>query len=125
NRINLSTTAKTIPIAHKVVTTRHSHQRRNSKWRCNGHMLQTITAVVSYGINCIITDYVTITSTPPRIAKIISILVKIAMAAIVAPKLNEPVSPINTLAGCALNTKKPNNAPTTVKANIVTNSNSG
>ena len=36
------------------------------------------------------------------------------------PKANEPVSPINTFAGFALNTKNPSTAPTTAIQNIAT-----
>ncbi|MNP65317.1 hypothetical protein D3C76_1608970 [compost metagenome] len=40
-----------------------------------------------------------------------SLFVTIAIAPIAPPIPNEPVSPINTLAGWALNTRKPSTAP--------------
>ncbi len=45
---------------------------------------------------------------------------RIAIAAITPPSANDPVSPINTLAGWALNTRNPSNAPTALRANKVT-----
>src|SRR5699024_12109150 len=48
----------------------------------------------------------------------ISNLLKIAIAAIDPPNANEPVSPIKTLAGYALKTKNPSNAPTVAKEKI-------
>ena len=43
-----------------------------------------------------------------------------AIDEITPPKSNEPVSPINTLAGCKLNIKNPNIAPITQLANTDT-----
>ena len=60
------------------------------------------------------------TNTPPIIIRIISIFVKIAIAAIAPPNANEPVSPINTFAGWALKTKNPSTAPTTATEKIAT-----
>ena len=46
---------------------------------------------------------------------VISWLVIIAIDASVAPKDNDPVSPINTLAGLVLKNKNPSNDPTKIK----------
>ena len=45
-----------------------------------------------------------------------------ATLASVAPSESEPVSPINTLAGLVLNTKKPSNEPTNTKQKIAISS---
>ncbi len=58
------------------------------------------------------------TKTPPMITSKISIFVKIATALIAPPSASEPVSPINTFAGCALNTRNPKTAPTTATQKI-------
>src|SRR5690606_4127005 len=71
------------------------------------------------------TDNVSMTKTPPMIAKMISNFIKIATAASAAPSANDPVSPMNTFAGWALNTRNPNNAPTTANANTMMELNCG
>ena len=40
-----------------------------------------------------------------------------AIAEIIPPSIKDPVSPINTFAGCKLNIKNPNVAPTAILAN--------
>ncbi|MNP33986.1 hypothetical protein D3C76_1272510 [compost metagenome] len=57
------------------------------------------------------TDRISITKIPPMITNRSSVLVTIATAPIAPPIPREPVSPINTLAGCALYTRKPSTAP--------------
>ena len=47
-------------------------------------------------------------------------LVKSAIEAIAPPSASEPVSPMNTLAGWALKTRKPSTAPTTATEKIAT-----
>ena len=51
------------------------------------------------------------TNKPPVIAKTISCLVIIPIAPNDPPSAKDPVSPINILAGGALNHKKPKHAP--------------
>jgi len=58
-----------------------------------------------------ITEKVSKTNKPPAIANTISCLTIIAIDPIVAPKASEPVSPINTFAGGALNQRNPKAAP--------------
>ena len=65
-----------------------------------------------------IDDSVSSTNTPPITASDNSCLVSIAIEASVAPNAKLPVSPINTLAGCVLYTKKPNKLPQRIKQNI-------
>ena len=50
-----------------------------------------------------------------------SYLVTIATAPNVAPRASDPVSPINTLAGFKLKTKKPSNDPIKIKQKIAIN----
>ena len=59
-----------------------------------------------------ITETVSKTNNPPIIAKTISCLTIIAMAANEPPNDNDPVSPIKILAGGALYHRKPKQAPT-------------
>ena len=58
-----------------------------------------------------ITETASKTNKPPVIAKTISCLVIIPTVPKDPPKANDPVSPINILAGGALNHKKPKHAP--------------
>ena len=51
---------------------------------------------------------------PPITTSNNSVLVKIAIAAKAPPNANEPVSPINTLAGFTLYTKKPRHTAATI-----------
>ncbi|MOA33192.1 hypothetical protein D3C78_1544640 [compost metagenome] len=60
---------------------------------------------------CNTTDSISITKIPPITKNSSSLFVTIAIAAIAPPMPREPVSPINTLAGCALNTRNPSTAP--------------
>ena len=57
------------------------------------------------------TDIVSKTNSPPAIAKTISCFTIKEIDPNVAPNANDPVSPINTLAGGALNHKKPSADP--------------
>ena len=65
-------------------------------------------------ITWIITDNASITKMPPITTSNNSVLVKIAMAAKAPPKAKEPVSPMNTLAGFTLYTKKPRHTAATI-----------
>ena len=67
---------------------------------------------------CIITDKVSKTGTSAIIINSNGIFIYRAIAEITPPNNNEPVSPINTLAGCRLNIKNPNTAPTTTLPKI-------
>lgn len=67
-----------------------------------------------------ITERVSMTNTPPIIIRMISSFNKTATVAIAPPSASEPVSPMNTFAGCALKTKKPRSAPTTATAKMDT-----
>ena len=58
------------------------------------------------------TEAVSKTNSPPMIAKTISCLTIIAIAASDPPKESEPVSPIKILAGGALYQRKPKHEPT-------------
>ncbi|MNC44110.1 hypothetical protein D3C75_930060 [compost metagenome] len=60
---------------------------------------------------CKTTDSISMTNTPPITTKSSSLLVTMAIAPIAPPMPKEPKSPINTLAGWALNTRKPSTAP--------------
>ena len=73
----------------------------------------------------IITDAVSKTNSPPTIAKTISCLTTIAIAAKEPPKDNEPVSPIKIFAGGALYQRKPRQAPTTEPQKIDSSPTSG
>jgi hypothetical protein len=56
------------------------------------------------------------TNTPPTRASTISCLQPMASAAMQPPSASEPVSPMNILAGCALNQRKPRLAPASAMA---------
>ena len=60
---------------------------------------------------CTITDTASKTKSPPVIAKTISCFVTTPTAPKEPPRAREPVSPINILAGGALNHKNPIEAP--------------
>ena len=68
-----------------------------------------------------ITDTASKTNNPPIIAKTISCFVATAIEPIAPPTDKEPVSPINTIAGGALNHKKPKPDPISA-AHIIDNS---
>ena len=60
---------------------------------------------------CTITDIVSNTNRPPIMIKTNSCLEAEALTPITPPRDNEPVSHIKTIAGGALNHKKPNTEP--------------
>ena len=72
-----------------------------------------------------ITETVSKTNRPPIIARTISCLTIIAIAAKEPPKDNEPVSPIKIFAGGALYQRKPRQAPTMEPQNIESSPTSG
>ena len=76
-------------------------------------------------ITCIITETVSRTNNPPIMAKTISCLTIIAIAANEPPKERDPVSPINIFAGGALYQRKPKHAPTIEPQNIESSPTSG
>ena len=76
-------------------------------------------------ITCIITDTVSKTNKPPIIAKTISCLTIIAIAAKDPPSESEPVSPIKIFAGGALYQRKPKQDPTIEPQNIESSPTSG
>ena len=69
-------------------------------------------------ITCNTTESVSITGIAAIINKISGIFKYNAKPDITPPSNNDPVSPINTFAGCELKTKNPNIAPTNIKQNI-------
>ena len=71
-------------------------------------------------ITCTITDTASKTNRPPVIAKTISCLVIIPTAPNDPPSDKDPVSPINILAGGALNHKKPRQDPIIAPKKTVT-----
>ena len=66
---------------------------------------------------CTITDTASSTNNPPMIASTSSCLVTMLIVPSAAPIANEPVSPMKTLAGGALNQRKPSPAPTIAAQN--------
>ena len=60
-------------------------------------------------------DMVSHMNTIPRVMRISGISYANASAAIAPPRKSEPVSPMKTLAGLKLNTKKPNRPPRTAE----------
>ena len=72
-----------------------------------------------------ITEIVSNTNKPPIIAKTISCLTIIAIAAREPPKDSEPVSPMKILAGGALYQRKPKQEPTTDPQKIDSSPTSG
>jgi len=62
-------------------------------------------------ITCTITEMVSSQNSPPMIPSTISCLITTAMVPSIPPSASEPVSPMNTMAGGALNQRKPSPAP--------------
>ena len=73
--------------------------------------MNTLFPVLLKCTTCIITDKVSIIGIIAITTKISGIFKYKAIPAIAQPKSNEPVSPINTFAGCKLNNKNPKHAP--------------
>ena len=63
------------------------------------------------------TETVSTTNRPPTIISTISCLVATATAPSAPPSASEPVSPMNTAAGGALNHRKPSPAPISAEQN--------
>ena len=108
-------------IIQNLITIVGSDQPFCSKWWCNGAILKILLPVVLNEITWIITEIVSSTNSPPIITKISSCFDTIAIAPKVPPTDNEPVSPMKTIAGGALNHKNPNPEPMRA-AHIITNS---
>ena len=68
---------------------------------------------------CTITEIVSITGMMAIINKSNGNFRYRAIPAIAPPKSRDPVSPINTCAGCKLNSKNPSAAPIIIQPNIV------
>ena len=103
--------AKIIEIIQNLITTVDSGQPFFSKWWCIGAILNILFPVSLNETTWTITDKASKTNKPPVIAKTISCLVIIPTAPKEPPKERDPVSPINILAGGALNHKNPKQAP--------------
>ncbi len=83
-----------------------------SKWWCSGAMRKTRRPVSLKLATWTITETVSSTKRPPMMARTISCLVITLMAPSAPPIDKEPVSPMKTIAGGALNHRKPRPAPT-------------
>ena len=103
--------AKIIDMIQNLTTTVDSGQPFFSKWWCIGAILNILFPVSLNDITCAITETASNTNNPPVIARTISCFVIIPTAPKDPPKANEPVSPMNILAGGALNHKKPKQDP--------------
>ena len=97
-----------------TITTLFSFHPDNSKWWCNGAILNILFPVFLKNATCNITDNVSITGTNAIIKSNNGIFKYNANPDITPPKSNDPVSPINTFAGCKLNIKNPSVAPITI-----------
>ena len=69
-----------------------------------------------------ITDTASSTNSPPMITSTSSCLVMMLIVPSAAPIDNDPVSPMKTLAGGALNHRKPRLAPTIAAQNTISSS---
>ena len=112
------------PITHtinvitlNITTTLFSVHPDNSKWWCIGVILNTLFPVFLKYTTWIITDIVSITGIIAIKSNNNGIFKYKAIAEITPPNKSEPVSPINTFAGCKLNIRKPNTAPITMLPN--------
>ena len=113
-----------IPIIQNLITTCVSGHPFNSKWWCNGAILNILFPIpvlyfeyLKY-ITWIITERASITNTPPIIISKISYFNKIANVPSAAPDDRDPTSPINIFAGYALNHRKPIHAPIKARENM-------
>lgn len=103
-----------------IDTTLFSPHPDNSKWWCNGAILNILFPVFLKYTTCSITEIVSSTGINAIINMINGIFKYKANATITPPSNSEPVSPINTFAGCMLNSKNPRHAPITIVPNITT-----
>ena len=100
-----------------TITTLFSVHPDNSKWWCIGVILKTLFPVFLKYATWIITDNVSNTGINATTNNNSGIFKYNAIAEITPPNKREPVSPINTFAGCKLNIKNPNTAPITMLPN--------
>ena len=112
-------------IIQKRITIVDSAHPFFSKWWCIGAILKILFPVNLKEITWIITDAVSNTNNPPIIAKTISCLTIMAMAARDPPKESDPVSPIKILAGGALYQRNPKHDPTIEPQKIESSPTSG
>ena len=107
----MPTKAKITAIIQNLITIVDSAHPFCSKWWCKGAILNILLPVSLNDKICTITDTVSNTKRPPIITNTNSCLDADAVTPITPPSDNEPVSPIKTIAGGALNHKKPNPDP--------------
>ena len=103
--------AKTIVIIQNLITIVDSAQPFFRNDDVMGPLKKTLFPVILNIITCKITESVSTTKSPPIIASKISCFAIMAIDPRELPNANEPVSPINTFAGGALNQRKPKAAP--------------
>ena len=103
----------------KRMTTVGSDQPFFSKWWCSGAIRKTRLPVVLKEATWTMTDAVSSTNRPPMMASTISCLVMTLIVPSAAPIDSDPVSPMNTIAGGALNQRNPSPAPTSAPQNTV------
>ena len=101
----------------KRITMVGSAQPFFSKWWCSGAIRNTRRPVRLNQNTWMMTETVSTTKSPPTIASTISCLVATASPPSAPPRASEPVSPMNTAAGGALNHRKPSAAPTNAAQN--------
>src|SRR5262249_23120196 len=107
------TSASTTATIQKRITICGSVQPSCSKWWWIGAMRNTRLPVSLNDTTCTITDTASSTNSPPTMPRTISCLVATAIAPSMPPSASEPVSPMKTEAGGALNQRKPHPAPIT------------
>ena len=101
----------------KRITMVGSAQPFFSKWWCSGAIRNTRLPVRLYQKTWTMTLTVSTTNNPPTMASTTSCLVATATAPSAPPMESEPVSPMNTAAGGALNHRKPSPAPISAAQN--------
>src|SRR5215471_12302739 len=111
--VDSPTSASTTEIIQNRITICGSVQPSCSKWWWIGAMRNTRLPVSLNDMTCTITDTASSTNSPPTMPRTISCLVATAIAPSMPPSASEPVSPMKTEAGGALNQRKPSPAPIT------------
>src|SRR5262245_20533687 len=111
--VDSPTNASTTETIQKRITICGSVQPSCSKWWWIGAIRKTRLPVSLNDTTCTMTDTASSTNRPPTIPSTISCLVATAMAPSMPPSASEPVSPMKTEAGGALNQRKPSPAPIT------------
>src|SRR3546814_11354633 len=96
----------------KGITMVGSAQPFFSKWWGSGAMRKTRLPVILNDTTWTMTETVSSTKRPPMMPSTSSRLVTKAMEPSAPPQDSEPVSPMKTMAGGALNHRKPRPAPT-------------